>query len=308
MLKPQASVVITTKNRKHDLRQALQSTFAQSIPVEVLVVDDGSTDGTASMVREEFPDARLDRSERSCGYIVARNRAAQLATTPFIFSIDDDAVFSTRQIIEQTLTEFENPRVGAVAIPYIEPNKSSQIHQSRPSGSGVFVTDVFIGTAHALRRDTFLRLGGYRECLVHQGEESDYCLRLLNAGFVTLLGRSDPIHHFESPLRDLRRMDLHGRRNDVLFAWHNVPMPYFPLHLAATSSNGLMSGVKVGRPFRMLRGTLRGYGACMKRWKHRQPVDAAIYRLSRRLKKGGPLELAEIEPLLPEPLLELAAR
>ena len=300
---PRASVVITTKNRKEDLRVALESAFTQSVPVEVLVVDDGSTDGTADMVRDEFPVTRLERSEVSVGYIVARNRAAGLATTSIVFSIDDDAAFSTPMVVEQTLTEFANPRVGAVAIPYTEPNKSQRIHQSSPGGTEVFVTDVFIGTSHALRRDIFLKLGGYRECLVHQGEEGDYCLRLLNAGFVTRLGRADPIHHFESPLRDLRRMDLHGRRNDVLFAWHNVPMPYLPFHLAATSSNGLLSGIKLGRPLRMLRGTLSGYGACLSRWTHRQPVGAVVYRLSRRLKKGGAIRLDEIELTLPEPRL-----
>lgn len=300
----QASVVITTKNRRDDLGQALESAFSQSVPVEVIVVDDGSTDGTAEFVRSEFPETRLDVAETSRGYIVARNHAARLASTPIVFSIDDDAIFSTPNVVEQTLAEFSDPRIGAVAIPYIEPNKSDRLHQKAPEDSSVFVTNDYIGTSHALRRETFLALGGYRECLVHQGEEGDYCLRLLDAGYVTRLGNADPIHHFESPKRDLRRMDLHGRRNDVLFAWHNVPMPYFPVHLAATSSNGLLSGIRVGRPWRMLRGTVAGYAACFSRWNHRAPVSPAVYLLNRRLKKGGPMRLDEVVrlPGLPEQL------
>jgi hypothetical protein len=39
-------------------------------------------------------------------------------------------------------------------------------------------------------------------------------------------------------------MDLYGRRNDVLFAWHNVPMPYFPAHLLGVTINGLRFGVR----------------------------------------------------------------
>ena len=299
-----ASIVITTKDRRDDLRQALASSFAQSVPVEVIVVDDGSTDGTAELVRQEFPATRLQISEVSRGYIVARNHAARMASTPFIFSIDDDAVFSTPRVVEQTLTEFSDPRVGAVAIPYIEPNKSGELNQRAPDESAIFVTNDYIGTSHALRRETFLKLGGYRECLIHQGEEGDFCLRLLDAGYVTRLGCSDPIHHFESPKRDLRRMDVHGRRNDVLFAWHNVPMPYLPIHLAATSSNGLLSGIRLGRPWRMLRGTVAGYRACFARWRHRAPVGAAVYRLNRRLKKRGPIRLDELADLpgLPDQL------
>ena len=289
-----ATVVITTKNRKDDLRKAIESALGQSCPTEVLVVDDASTDGTASMVEKEFPDVRLEVAETSQGYIAQRNRAARLASFAYIFSIDDDAAFSTREVVEQTLSEFEDPRIGAIAIPYVEPRKSADVHQRAPQAQGVFVTNDFIGTAHALRRDLFLDLGGYRECLVHQGEEGDYCLRMLNAGFVTRLGNADAIHHFESPLRDLSRMDFHGRRNDVLFAWHNVPMPYLPVHLAATTVNGLLAGMRVRRPGRMLRGTLRGYADCLRRWNARDPVRREIYRLNRRLKKGGPMTLDEV--------------
>ncbi len=83
--------------------------------------------------------------------------------------------------------------------------------QSPPNTSGTWITDTFIGTAHALRRDIFLKLGGYRDHLVHQGEESDFCIRMLDAGYLVRLGRSDPINHWESPKRDLRRMDFYGR-------------------------------------------------------------------------------------------------
>src|SRR5438034_4863248 len=114
--KPLASIVITTKNRQEELLLAICSAFSQSIPVEVLVMDDGSTDGTAEMIRTRFPSVRLERSERSIGYVVQRNRAARLAIADIIFSIDDDATFTSPNTVAQTLTEFGHPRVGAVAI------------------------------------------------------------------------------------------------------------------------------------------------------------------------------------------------
>ena len=117
------TVVITTRNRKDSLRTALQSVLTQTAKPEVLVIDDASTDGTAEMVRGEFPTVRLDQSPQALGLIVQRNRGASLANGDIIFSIDDDAAFSTPHVIEQTLAEFEHDRVGAVAIPFINVNK-----------------------------------------------------------------------------------------------------------------------------------------------------------------------------------------
>ena len=54
-----ATVVITTRNRKELLRDAITSTLAQQEQVEIIVMDDASTDGTGEMVRAEFPMVRL---------------------------------------------------------------------------------------------------------------------------------------------------------------------------------------------------------------------------------------------------------
>src|SRR4051794_38270064 len=182
---PSATIVITTKNRKEDLRRAIQSCLDQTVGLEVLVMDDGSTDGTPEAVRTEFPGVTLHRSEESTGYIVKRNLAARLASCPIVFSLDDDATFSTPRTVEQTLAEFDHPRIGAVSIPRVDVNFPGAIGQPPAPDGRVNVVGSFIGCAHALRRELFLRLGGYREYLFHQGEESEYCARMLAVGYVT---------------------------------------------------------------------------------------------------------------------------
>ena len=284
-----AAVVIVTKNRKADLRRSVRSAVDQTgANVHVMVIDDGSTDVSAEMIGNEFPAVTLRRHEDSCGYIVRRNEAAAMTDAPVIFSIDDDAAFLSPHTVAQTLKEFDSPIIGAVAIPFVDVNTSEQVNQLAPDDRDTYVTDTFIGTAHAVRCDVFLQLNGYRSVLVHQGEESDYCLRMLQAGHVVRLGLADPIHHFESPQRDIVRMSLFGRRNDVLYAWHNVPMPWLLVHLLATTVNGVIFGFRLGKPLLMLRGLGRGYIDCLSRKVRRRPVSCATYRLSRRLKKIQP--------------------
>ncbi len=295
-----ATVAITTRNRRDDLLKAIASALAQTAKPEVLVVDDASTDDTSSAVAREFPSVRLHRSEKSMGYIVQRNHAARLARTPIIFSIDDDAVFSTPRIVEDTLREFENPRVGAVAVPYADVNQSPAVHQRAPEPLGVYATYDFKGTAHALRRDIFLALGGYREILVHQSEEEDYCIRMLNAGWITRCGNADPIHHFESPRRSWSRMDFYGARNKVLFAWHNIPFPALFLQLAGRTAKAMVFSLNPARMATRCHGLLNGYCVCATGRASRRPVALDIFQLSQELKFRRSVALEEIFSRLPD--------
>lgn len=291
------TVVITTRNRRDELRAAISSALMQSVHPEVLVIDDGSTDGTAEMVRTSFPTVRLERSDKALGYIVQRNHGARLAQGRYLFSIDDDAEFSTPHVVEQTLQDFDHPRIAAVAVPFLEPKKANRLMQFPPDTSGTWIADTFIGTAHALRRDVFLAMGGYREPLFHQGEEGDFALRMLEAGYVVRLGRSDSVRHWESPRRDFRRMDFYGCRNAILFAWQNVPWPALPVHLTGTTLNCLRWSLTPHRFWLRLKGVLSGYLDCT--LYPRRPVSRPIYRLHRELKKQGSRRLQEIEKRLP---------
>lgn len=294
----EATVLVTTKDRKVDLRRAVQSAVEQTANPEVLVVDDGSSDGTAEMIVEEFPEVRLHREEDSAGLIVRRNQGAELANGDIIFSIDDDAEFSTEYVVEQTLRDFDDSRIGAVAIPYVDVNRSPEVKQDAPDEDGQYCAFSFRGTAHALRRDLFSGLGGYREHLVHQGEEMDYCIRMLDAGYVVRMGRSDIIKHYESPKRSFERMDFYGRRNDVLFGWHNVPASVLPFYFLLSVINTARTAARLGRTRNMMAGVLAGFRDCVRYAGARQPVDLDTYRLYRWLRREGPTEIDRVDQYL----------
>jgi GT2 family glycosyltransferase len=298
---PRATVVITTKDRRQELREALPLVLAQTEPVEVLVIDDGSEDGTAEMVQREFPQVRLERSPHSLGLIAQRTRAAGLTSSPILVSVDDDARLVSPHTVEQTLEDFDDGRIGAVAIPFVDVRTTTTVRQVAPDRTGRWVVSSYIGTAHAVRRELFLALGGYREELVQMGEEPEFCLRLLDAGYATRLGRADKIHHLESPKRNLPRIVELGRRNDLLHAFWNVPMPYLAVRVVKVTVHSLWFAVAWRQPRAVLRGLARGFREGLGGRHSRHPVARATYRLDHDIRKRGPLPLQLVAPRLRRP-------
>ncbi len=292
-----ATIMIATKNRREDLRRAILSCVKQTASPEVIVLDDGSTDDTADMVRREFPNVRFYRDEVSRSATVQRNRGVKLATGTIVFSIDDDAEFTSPLTVAQTLAEFASPLIGVVAIPLVNVNTSDAVLQRAPSRDGIYLLDTFWGGACAMRRDVFLRVGGYREYLRQQYEEEDLAIRILDAGYLTRLGNADPIYHYESPVRDNRRRDIFGGRNKVLISWYNVPMPELLLHVPGTCAKTVLHGIRQGHGLRWALGIAKGFYACLTQFGERRPVRHETYRLFRHLRgsPATPLERARRE-------------
>ncbi|MDT8307319.1 MAG: glycosyltransferase family 2 protein [Anaerolineae bacterium] len=116
------SVVITSRNRRDSLRQTLASLEAQTVaPHEVIVVDDGSTDGTGEMLAAAFPDVVYVRREQHGGPAAARNQGIRAATGDLIAFTDDDSIPPPRWL-EGHLHHFDDARVGAVGGPSIPPD------------------------------------------------------------------------------------------------------------------------------------------------------------------------------------------
>jgi len=105
------SVVIPTFNRCELLRRALLSVLAQTLPpAEIIVIDDGSSDGTADMVSKEFSQVRYYYQENN-GVSSARNLGIQHASSDWIAFLDSDDEWLTEKLVRQTAALSANPEI-----------------------------------------------------------------------------------------------------------------------------------------------------------------------------------------------------
>jgi GT2 family glycosyltransferase len=89
------SVVITTRNRAQMLKRCIESAFQQSVPVEVIVIDEASSDDTEQVVKAFGPRVIYHRNETAVGQAKAANIGLRLASGSWIKPIDDDDYLSS---------------------------------------------------------------------------------------------------------------------------------------------------------------------------------------------------------------------
>jgi glycosyltransferase involved in cell wall biosynthesis len=292
------TIVFTTHNRSHILRQAIQAAKKQSVPVKIIVMDDASTDETPIMMAQEFPEIEYYRSSENKGPCYHRNQGIQLAKTEIVFPLDDDSILQSPYTIEQTLKEFDNSHIGAVAIPFINILQDQKVWQQAPNREDIYWTHAYVAAAHAIHRENFLKTGGYREFFFYMGEEGDLCIRLLQNGFAVRLGNADPIHHLQPPNRISMRADTFGRQNDIVFVYCNTPLSLLIPHLIGTLCKGFIFGLRVKRPWYMLHGFYHGFKLIFDLPNIRKPVKLQCFQLYRFLKKNKAKSLSEIQKYL----------
>lgn len=103
------SVVIPSYNRLHTLPQAIDSVLAQTLRAdEIIVVDDGSTDGTAEFIQQQYPTITLI-TQQNAGVSHARNQGIRIASSDWIAFLDSDDTWFKHKLATQMQAIQEAP-------------------------------------------------------------------------------------------------------------------------------------------------------------------------------------------------------
>ncbi|MDQ4082581.1 MAG: glycosyltransferase family 2 protein, partial [Actinomycetota bacterium] len=198
----QVTVVIPTLNARELLTAALESLVGQTRRADVVVVDNGSTDGTAELVRERFPHVRIVRNETNLGFGRAINRVGLVLDEGEVLVLVNNDVVCEPQFLERICAPFERGDVGMVAGVLVQPSVPARIDSA---GIELDVTlrawDYLwneglerleeplpapvgpCGGAAAYRLRPFRELGGFDETLFAYWEDVDLALRFREAGW-----------------------------------------------------------------------------------------------------------------------------
>ena len=214
---PDLSIVIVSWNTRELLRECLSSIYAEpsGLALEVFVVDNGSTDGSAAMVRESFPQVELIETGENLGFAKANNLAFARCTAPVVVLLNSDATLQGNAL--RILLRFleEHPNVAVVGPKLIHPRLQLSVlgcgaqptlrrvinhylflarlfphvsafeglhyylgvHDDRPRPVGWIA-----GTCFMVRREIIEKVGGLSETWFMYAEDVEWCARIRATG------------------------------------------------------------------------------------------------------------------------------
>jgi GT2 family glycosyltransferase len=283
------TVGIATRNRPAALERCLRSLHVLAPLAAPVVVCDNASDPPAVVAHDLVPGLAITivRDDGQQGPIAGRNRVVREASTPYVLLLDDDAVVLSAGAIASGIDVLEkDASVAAVAFAQAEQDGSPWPEPMQPGrGCRPACVSAYIGFAHLVRRDTFIRLGGYRENLVFYGEEKDYCIRVLDAGMRVVYLPGALVGHVPDPAgRSATRYVRFVIRNDCLYSLYNDPWPIaavsVPLRFWRYRKMKARTGAESGG-VRWILGELKRELPDV--WRNRRPVSWATVREWRRL-------------------------
>ncbi|MBV9160402.1 MAG: glycosyltransferase [Pseudonocardiales bacterium] len=232
------TVVIATRDRRQELIRTLGHLQELIPPPPVVVVDNGSTDGTAQAVREQFTGVMVLALRRNYG-APARNLGVLVSRTPYVAFSDDDSWWAPGALQRAAAALDSYPRLGLVAArtlvgPAERPDPVNPLMADSPlprspDAPGPSVLG-FLACSAVLRRRAFCEVGGFSSLLFFVGEERLLCYDLATAGWErTYLDdvvahhhpcahRPDPEHRRVAELRNALLTAVLRRPLRVVFA------------------------------------------------------------------------------------------
>ncbi|MGH3897328.1 MAG: glycosyltransferase family 2 protein [Pseudonocardiaceae bacterium] len=282
-------MVIATRDRCQELIRTLQHLHELTPPPPVVVVDNGSTDGTAHAVGQRFTEVTVLPMRRNYG-ASARNVGVLAARTPYIAFSDDDSWWAHGALQRAAAVLDTHPRLGLVAArtlvgPAERPDPVNPLMAASPlprspHAPGPSVLG-FLACSAVLRRQAFREVGGFSSVLFFMGEEQLLCYDMAAAGWERAYLDEVVAHHHPSRHRpDAERRRALQLRNALLTAVLRRPRRV----VAAAAAALVRDSVHDAAARKALRGALVRLPAALRR---RAPLPAAVEKQIRMLEDGA---------------------
>ncbi len=248
------SIIVVSHNTRELTKRCLRSlfAFAGDLRIEVLVVENASEDGTARLVREEFPDVRLIENATNVGFARACNQGLRRARGRYIMLLNSDTEFCA-DVLGPLLRRLDaHPEVGAAGPRLIYPDGRTQHYSAAraksllgtlaqysiprrreiplylkpldPSPSGpLYETESISGAAMIVRREVLETVGLLDEGFFLYGEDADWLLRMRGAGYKIACAPDLVLlhHHGASSRQNEQRREIEAVKSNLrYFAKH----------------------------------------------------------------------------------------
>ncbi len=267
------SVIIVNYNVRYFLEQCIHSVYraAGSIPLEVIVVDNQSTDGSVEMLRQKFPEVKLIANQHNPGFSIANNQGLAIAEGEYILFLNPDTLVA-EDCFESSLNEMDaQPKVGALGVRMLDGSgrflpeskrglptfrvaffKMCGLHHIFP-GSAFFNryymgqiaemeaadVEVLCGAFMLMRKSLLDEIGGFDERFFMYGEDIDLSYRVNQAGFRVRYWPKTSIIHYKG------ESTKKGSLNYVKH-FYNAMILFSEKHFQGSYSGGLRMLMRLG--------------------------------------------------------------
>jgi GT2 family glycosyltransferase len=280
-----ATVVVVTWEGAHLLPACLDSLRRQTVPHEVIVVDNGSTDGTEALLAEHYREVRVVQTGANLGFAGGVQSGLEAASTPLVALLNNDAVAEPgwlaalvahlegqprcAAVTSRMLLQGEGPpllnNTGVVLLDddYGADRDLRAAPSARPEPGPVFG---FSGGAALLRRSAVDAVGGFARRFFLYYEDTDLSWRLRLAGWEIRYEPAAVVHHAHSATVDQTsdRFAFYNERNRLLMLTRCAP------------------AARAGRA--VLRFGLTTASLTVSRWRGRPAPDVPVFDVRLRLR------------------------
>ena len=225
-MQPLVTVNILSYNRKDDLRHTLQKVFEQDYKnIEVVVVDNNSSDNSAEMVKTEFPAVRLLELQKNIG-IAGWNEGAKIAKGEYLLFLDDDS-YPVSLTIASVIQYRETERtIYALDIRTLDGTSyAPYLYNEEPLRT-------FVGCGVMMKKIYFEQIGGYDASLFLYCHEIEFCLRAYQHGFYVRFAPDAIVVHVASPVNRTNGSNYQTDKRRIYYFQRNIIyilLYFFPL-------------------------------------------------------------------------------